>query len=399
MIFNHKKVLVFGTGVSGISAVKLLKDANADITLYDSSPNLDKTRILEKLPRGFTGQLIAGDLPERIIDQVDFLILSPGVPTDLNIIKRMKKMKIPVLGEIELAFAFEKGKVIAITGTNGKTTTTKILGNLLKAYYEDVFVVGNIGIPYTQLVRHTSKSSYTVVEVSSFQLETIQDFRPNISLILNISPDHLDRHQTVENYFNIKTKIRKNQLADDICILNYDDKLLFELSEKLPRQKFYFSSSKSLDNGIYLENDNIIYSKNNSKNLVCNINELKILGIHNYENIMAAVGASILLNVPIALINKVIKDFPGLEHRIEFVRRKNGVSYYNDSKGTNEEASIKAIESMKGPTLLIAGGYDKGSDYVRWINSFDDKVICLVLLVKASTRWQKWLKIRGILML
>ena len=380
MIFDHKKVLVFGTGLSGISAVDLLNYANADIILYNSNDKLDKTTIVEKLPKEFKGEVFLGELPSSVIKQIDMVILSPGVPTDLDILNKMRDLNVPIWGEVELAFAFEMGKVIAITGTNGKTTTTTMVGEILKAYFDNVCVVGNIGTPYTQLVRATTDRSYTVAEISSFQLETIHHFRPNISAILNIAPDHLDRHHTMRNYIETKINITKNQFEDDICILNYDDKILRELGERLTNQVFYFSSTNYLASGIYLENDSIIYSYENQKTTVCKVDELKIFGKHNYENVMAAIAIALYTEVPMNIIRSAIKEFVGVEHRIEYVATKNGIKYYNDSKGTNPEASMKAVESMQTPTILIAGGYDKGSDYDEWIKSFGDKIKCLVLL-------------------
>lgn len=380
MIFDHKKVLVFGTGLSGISAVDLLNYANADIILYNSNDKLDKTTIVEKLPKEFKGEVFLGELPSSVIKQIDMVILSPGVPTDLDILNKMRDLNVPIWGEVELAFAFEMGKVIAITGTNGKTTTTTMVGEILKAYFDNVCVVGNIGTPYTQLVRATTDRSYTVAEISSFQLETIHHFRPNISAILNIAPDHLDRHHTMRNYIETKINITKNQFEDDICILNYDDKILRELGERLTNQVFYFSSTNYLASGIYLENDSIIYSYENQKTTVCKVDELKIFGKHNYENVMAAIAIALYTEVPMNIIRSALKEFVGVEHRIEYVATKNGIKYYNDSKGTNPEASMKAVESMQTPTILIAGGYDKGSDYDEWIKSFGDKIKCLVLL-------------------
>ena len=345
MIFSHKKVLVFGTGISGISAINLLQNTKADIILYDSNKGIDKDTIIKKLPKDFNGQIIIGDFPKELSKSIDYVILSPGVPADLDLINELRDRNIPIIGEVELAFLFEKGKVVAITGTNGKTTTTTLVGKILKSYYESVFVVGNIGIPYTQLVLDTKDSSITVAEVISFQLETIKGFKPHISAILNITPDHLDRHYTLENYFKIKSNIVRNQKENDICILNYDDKILKEFGEKLDCKVIYFSSTYNLKEGIYLENDNIIYSNGEKRYIICSINELHVFGKHNYENIMAAVAIGVSLDIPLRYITTVIKDFVGVEHRIEYVAKKEGVKYYNDSKGTNPDASIKAIEA------------------------------------------------------
>lgn len=380
MDIKHKKVLVFGTGISGIAATKLLQQVEADITLYDGNVNQNKDDIVSKLPNDFSGNIILGELPEDFIKQLDLVVLSPGVPTDLEIVNKMRNSQIPIWGEIELAYYFSKGKIAAITGTNGKTTTTTLVGEIMKTYYKSVFVVGNIGVPYTEMVLNTTEDSITVAEMSSFQLETIHEFKPNVSAILNITPDHLNRHHTMEKYIEAKVNITLNQDKNDICVLNYEDSILREVGDHIKTNVFFFSSLHNLDNGIYLEEENIYYSINKKKIFICNIHELNIFGRHSYENVMAAVAIGISLGVPIDCIRKAIINFVAVEHRIEFVTTKNGVKYYNDSKGTNPDASMKAIESMQTPTLLIAGGYDKGSEFDEWVEAFGDKIRYLVLL-------------------
>ena len=307
------------------------------------------------------------------------MIISPGVPTDLPIVNRMREADIPVVGEIELAYELGKGEVLAITGTNGKTTTTALLGEIMKAVYDSAFVVGNIGIPYTNVVDETRDDSVIVAEMSSFQLESIVDFRPRVSAVLNITPDHLNRHHTMEAYIQAKKNVAINQTAEDTCVLNYEDEVLREFGETLQTKVLYFSSKRKLDKGIYLEDGNIIY-RNPDECLVCNVKELKLLGVHNYENVMAAVAMAAAYGVPMDSIRKTIKEFAGVEHRIEFVAEKNGVAYYNDSKGTNPDAAIRGIQAMNRPTYLIGGGYDKQSEYKEWIESFDGKVKKLLLI-------------------
>lgn len=380
MKLEHKKVLVFGTGISGIAAAKLLNHVAADVVLYDGNDKLDITEIQENLPEDFKGQILIGELPEEVISTLDLTIISPGVPTDLELVQYIRDKQIPIWGEVELAYYFSKGKIVAITGTNGKTTTTTIVGEIMKTYYESVFVVGNIGIPYTEMVQSTTKDSVTVAEMSSFQLETITSFKPDVSAILNITPDHLNRHHTMENYIAAKVNVTRNQDENDVCVLNYEDKVLCKIGEQLNTKVFYFSSLHKLKDGIYLDEDKIIYSVDNEETIICSTNELNIFGRHSYENIMAAVAMSISLGVPFDCIRKAITSFVAVEHRIEFVTTKNGVKYYNDSKGTNPDASMKAIESMPTPTLLIAGGYDKGSEYDEWLDTFGDKIRYLVLI-------------------
>ena len=374
-----KNVLVFGSGISGIGAAGLLEERGASVTLYDGNDKLDAEEIRGKMKDGAKADIVLGEFPEELLGKLDLVIISPGVPTDLPIVNRMRESDIPVVGEIELAYELGKGEVLAITGTNGKTTTTALLGEIMKAVYDSAFVVGNIGIPYTNVVDETRDDSVIVAEMSSFQLESIVDFRPRVSAVLNITPDHLNRHHTMEAYIQAKKNVAINQTAEDTCVLNYEDEVLREFGETLQTKVLYFSSKRKLDKGIYLDDGNIIY-RNPDECLVCNVKELKLLGVHNYENVMAAVAMAAAYGVPMDSIRKTIKEFAGVEHRIEFVAEKNGVAYYNDSKGTNPDAAIRGIQAMNRPTYLIGGGYDKQSEYKEWIESFDGKVKKLLLI-------------------
>ena len=379
MEVTGKKVLVFGSGISGIGAVKLLEDHGAEVILYDGNDKLDKVAMKEQLGDGVKAEIILGEFPEKLIDTLDIAVLSPGVPTDLPVVNAMRDKKVAVIGEVELAYAFRKGDVLAITGTNGKTTTTTLLGEIMKAYKEHTYVVGNIGNPYTVAARQMEEDAVAVAEMSSFQLESIVTFRPKVSAILNFTPDHLNRHHTMEAYVNAKKNIAKNQTAEDYCILNYEDERTREFGEHIDAQVIYFSSRQKLEKGIYLDNGNMIY-KNPEEVLVCNVDELQLLGMHNYENYMAAVAMAAVYGVPMDIIRKVIRAFKGVEHRIEYVTEKNGVVYYNDSKGTNPDAAIKGIQAMNRRTVLLGGGYDKGSEFTEWINAFDGKVKKLILI-------------------
>lgn len=379
MEVTGKKVLVFGSGISGIGAVKLLEDHGAEVILYDGNDKLDKVAMKEQLGDGVKAEIILGEFPEKLIDTLDIAVLSPGVPTDLPVVNAMRDKKVAVIGEVELAYAFGKGDVLAITGTNGKTTTTTLLGEIMKAYKEHTYVVGNIGNPYTVAARQMEEDAVAVAEMSSFQLESIVTFRPKVSAILNFTPDHLNRHHTMEAYVNAKKNIAKNQTAEDYCILNYEDERTREFGEHIDAQVIYFSSRQKMEKGIYLDNGNMIY-KNPEEVLVCNVDELQLLGMHNYENYMAAVAMAAVYGVPMDIIRKVIRAFKGVEHRIEYVTEKNGVVYYNDSKGTNPDAAIKGIQAMNRRTVLLGGGYDKGSEFTEWINAFDGKVKKLILI-------------------
>ncbi|MGN0333368.1 MAG: UDP-N-acetylmuramoyl-L-alanine--D-glutamate ligase [Lachnospiraceae bacterium] len=388
MEVTGKKVLVFGSGISGIGAVKLLEEQGAEVILYDGNEKIEKDSIKEKLEKNSKAEIIIGEFPDGLLEELDIVILSPGVPTDLPVVNAMREKGILITGEVELAYSFGKGDVLAITGTNGKTTTTTLLGEIMKAYQEEVFVVGNIGNPYTVAAGRMTDKSVAVAEMSSFQLETILTFRPKVSAILNFTPDHLNRHHTMEAYVEAKKNIAKNQTAEDFCILNYEDERTRKFGENVKANVLYFSSAHKVERGIYLEDGNIVYS-NPEKVVVCNVNELRLLGVHNYENYMAAIAMAAVYGVPMDLIRKVIKEFKGVEHRIEYVTEKNGVAYYNDSKGTNPDAAIKGIQAMNRPTVLIGGGYDKDSSYIEWIRAFDGKVKKLVLLGQTKEKIAK----------
>lgn len=377
MLVTGKKVLVFGSGISGIGAVKLLEDHGAEVVLYDGNESLDQASLREQLGEKTT--IVLGEFPEHLLEELELVVLSPGVPTDLPVILAMKEHGIQVIGEVELAYAFGKGDVLAITGTNGKTTTTSLLGEIMKCHQEEVFVVGNIGNPYTVAAGQMTERSVAVAEMSSFQLESIETFRPKVSAILNFTPDHLNRHHTMEAYVEAKKQIAKNQTAEDYCVLNYEDERTKAFGEEVKAQVLYFSSAHKLERGIYLDDGKMIY-KNPEEVIVCHVDELQILGIHNYENVMAAVAMAAVYGVPMDTIRKAILAFKGVEHRIEYVTEKDGVVYYNDSKGTNPDAAIKGIQAMNRKTVLIGGGYDKNSEYTEWIQAFDGKVKQLILI-------------------
>lgn len=388
MDLTDKKVVVVGTGVSGMGAVKLLSETSADITLYDGNDKADRDEILKKIPDDCDLRLIIGEMPDEVVKETDLLVISPGVPIDSDIVKLFEKENVLVWGEIELAYNFEKGTVFAITGTNGKTTTTTLVGEIMKKYNNQTFVVGNIGNSYTSEVLKTTKDSYTVAEISSFQLETIREFAPKGSAILNITPDHLNRHYTMENYAAVKESITKNQWKvreDDYCVLNYDDKVLMEFGKTI-KNPVYFSRKEKPSKGAYLDGRIIRYFDGKDDYEVMSVDDMHLFGNHNYENVMAAIAMTIEAGVPLNIIINVIKDFMGVEHRIEYVRDKNGVRYYNDSKGTNPDSSIKALEAMSRPTILIAGGYDKHSEFDEFIEAFDNKVKLMVLLGQTADK-------------
>ena len=380
MSLQGKKVLVVGTGKSGIAATELLCANGIDTVLFDGNKELDSKTLYEKAPKLKEVPLILGDLTDEQIDEFDVAVLSPGVPTDIPMVNSLRDRGVKIWGEIELAYTFGAGEIIAITGTNGKTTTTALTGEIMKNYFKDVRVVGNIGIPYTSMVTGSTGETVTVAEISSFQLETIDTFKPHVSAILNITPDHLNRHHTMENYIRAKEDITKNQTADDYCVLNYEDEVLRDFAAECPAKVIFFSSRSELSEGFYLDGDIIIYAHDGVRDEVIDVNELNLLGKHNFENVMAAVAMAYYAGVDMDSIRRSICEFTAVEHRVEYVTEKNGVAYYNDSKGTNPDAAIKGIQAMNRPTLLIGGGYDKESRYDEWIQAFDGKVRYLVLI-------------------
>lgn len=394
MDIKGRKVVVVGTGVSGIGAVKLLSQTGAEITLYDGNKDAKIADIEAKL-EGAKADIITGDMSEEIVKNTDLLVISPGVPIDSEIVAKFQKANVPVWGEIELAYNFEKGTVYAITGTNGKTTTTSLLGEIMTKFNQKTFVVGNIGNSYTGEVLKTSADSITVAEISSFQLETIHKFKPKGSAILNITPDHLNRHYTMENYTAVKESITRNQTDDDFCVLNYDDEALRAFGETI-NNVVYFSRKNILKKGVWLDGNMIKYSDGISSAIdVINTKDMFLFGNHNYENVMAAVAISINAGVPLDIIRSVVKEFKGVEHRIEYVRDFKGVTYYNDSKGTNPDSSIKALEAMTRPTVLIAGGYDKHSEFDEFLDAFGGKVKLLVLLGDTAEQIENTAKAHG----
>lgn len=395
MNWEQKHILVIGAGKSGIAACRLLAREPVSLVLYDSKTDLDTVSLAEALGEEFHGRIVTGEMTEELLAWTELLIVSPGVPTDLPYILALKEKRVPVWGEVELACRFAKGRLIAVTGTNGKTTTTALTGEMMRTYFDEVFVVGNIGTPYAEMVTQMTEKSVTVAEMSSFQLESVETFHPCVSMILNITPDHLNRHHTMEAYTDAKFNICRNQTADEVCILNYEDARLREKAKELRTKILWFSSRRELSEGLYLSGDDIVYSDGGKVTTVINVHEMNIIGRHNYENAMAAIGAGLAMKLPLACIQKALRSFVAVEHRIEYTATKNGVRYYNDSKGTNPDASIQAVRAMTVSTVLIGGGYDKGSDYEEWIASFEGKIRWLVLMGQTADKIERTARSMG----
>ncbi len=380
---SGEKCLVIGSGISGVGSVALLEHMGADVTLYDSDEKLTAEQIREKLPAGSRARCVAGELPRETILETEAVVLSPGVPVDIPLVNALREHGASVLGEIELGYQEEKGRVAAITGTNGKTTTTTLVGRILEAHLgkEKVFIVGNIGNPYTSECLKTAPDTVTVGEISSFQLETIRDFHPAVSAILNITPDHLNRHHTMEAYVAAKENITRNQTKDDICVLNYENEYTREFGKRCPARAVYFSSARELEEGYFLRGETIVRRMRGTERALLDIRSgMKLVGMCNVENVMAAIAVADGMGVPTETSLEVIREFRAVAHRIEFVAAKGGVDYYDDSKGTNPDAAIQGIRAMSRPTVLIGGGYDKESEYDEWIESFEGRVKWLVLI-------------------
>lgn len=378
------KVMVAGAGKSGISATKLLLQVGGEVVLYDGSDTIRSEKILENFEEEERGRITfrLGVLEPEDIRNVNICVISPGISLEEEFVEILEEAGVQIWSEIQLGFQVAKGKLLAITGTNGKTTTTALLGEILKTSFEETFVAGNIGRPYTEIALSTTDQSVTVLEVSSFQLETVIDFKPDVAAILNITPDHLNRHHTMENYISIKKDISMKQTEKDFVILNYDDEVLREFgnSKECRAKTVFFSSTRELKEGIYLRGERICMRKDEKETEILKTSELKILGKHNHENAMAAIAMADCLSVPLEKIRQACIDFQAVEHRIEFVMDRYGVKYFNDSKATNPDAAIQGLRAMPGPVLLIAGGYDKGSSYEEWVSCFAGKVRYLVLI-------------------
>ena len=393
---QDKKILVVGSGISGIGAVEALCHVGTVPILFDANAKLNPEEIRAKFAKSTKAEVVLGELPTEMAESVSLVVLSPGVPTDTEFVDGFRKRGVTIWGEIELAYRLGKGSVIGITGTNGKTTTTTLVGEIMAAHCRDVDVVGNIGNPYTLTALDATEDTVTVAEISSFQLETIERFQPEVSAILNITPDHLNRHHTMENYAAAKEAIAKNQTKKQTCVLNYENEYTRDFGNRCPAHVVWFSSAHKLTDGLYLEGEDISQAKDGKVTRLMNIHDMNLVGTCNVENVMAAIAVTQAMGVPTETILSVVKQFKAVEHRIEFVATKRGVDYYNDSKGTNPDAAIQGIKAMDRPTILIGGGYDKQSEYDEWIEAFDGKVKCLVLIGQTREKIAECAKKHGV---
>ena len=395
MNLKNKKVLLVGLAKTGVSTIKHLNRLGAKVVVNDIKGKDKLKDILDELSDLNNVEYILGHHPENI-DDIDMTVVSPGVPLDLPFILKIKSKNIEIIGEVELAYRLSKNPMfIGITGTNGKTTTTSLVGEIFKKANKDTYIVGNIGNPVIDTVDIANENSVLVTELSSFQLESIDKFKPHVSAILNFTEDHLNRHHTMEAYIEAKARIYENQDDKDFCILNYDDEDVKSLSNNVKAKKIFFSRKAILDCGVYLDKEQNIIINIDKEITLLNKNELSLPGNHNLENCMAAAAIAYVSNIDIDTIREVLKTFAGVEHRQEFVRNLNGVMFVNDSKATNPDSSIKAVQSYNKPIVLIAGGMDKHSSFEQFLDAAKENVYALVLLGETAQKIKECAQNKG----
>jgi UDP-N-acetylmuramoylalanine--D-glutamate ligase len=387
MELKNKRVLVVGLGKSGLSSALFLREQGAQVTVSD-------TRSAEALAKEIPALLDAGIMVESgghgllTFRRQDLIVVSPGIPMDTPEVKQAKAFGLTVIGELELASRFLKGKVVALTGSNGKTTTTSLLGKIFAEAGEPTLVGGNIGLPVIDLVAKSTADTVSVLEVSSFQLETVEAFRPWIAVVLNITPDHLDRHGNFENYAAAKTRITERQEADDFLVLNAEDKPTQMVAAKTRAQIYWFSGRRAVKRGAFVHGESIFFlAKEGGKpEAIMPVAEIVLRGAHNVENVLAAVCAARLAGIPAEKIRASVAGFKGVEHRLEFVRSLHGVDFYNDSKATNVDAAMKAVTSFAGGIHLIMGGKDKNSDYGAMAELLKERVKIVYTIGSAAEK-------------
>jgi UDP-N-acetylmuramoylalanine--D-glutamate ligase len=396
MDIKGKNVLVFGAGVSGVSAAQVLHDLNAVVTLADAKDGEHAKAAALLGPLTGKVELALGRDDEQLLNGKDLFIISPGITIHHPLAQKAEQRGIPVWSEIELAGRLCQSPIIAVTGTNGKTTTTTLLGEMMKTKFADVVVGGNIGAALSKEVQHIGPTGCVVAEISSFQLEGAHTFHPHIAVMLNLTPDHIDRHGSFVGYGTTKERIFASQTADDFAVLNYDDAGVKDMASRVRSQVFYFSRQSELQEGAFVSDGAIRLRRNGHDETVCAVSEMKLFGGHNVENALAACSAAYLAGVSTAGMAGVLRTFIGVEHRIEPVATINGVNYYNDSKATNPESSIKALEAFAGHIILIAGGRDKNTDLSEFMQLTQERVDLLILIGEAADRFETAARAHGV---
>lgn len=385
--------IVLGFGKSGISAMRLLLGKGQDVTMYDTRKDIEVPDDISKAKSKYDIKVYAGE--DIDVSVYDLAVISPGVDPETEIVRKLKDAGAEIISELELAYRYAKGKFIAITGTNGKTTTTTLAGEIFKNAGFDVRICGNIGRPVSESLENSNEDTYFVTEVSSFQLEAISKFKPFISIILNITEDHLDRHKTMENYIAVKCRVFENQDERDSLIYNADDEGVAKCAHGSQALKYAISLKNPQNNGAYLKDGKLILAIDGRTQVLCDAKDVNLFGEHNIQNILAASLAALLAGASIDSIGNTVKKFKAVEHRLEYVDTACGVKYINDSKGTNVDASTIAIKALPGGIHLIAGGYDKGADFSEFARGFDGKVKALYLFGATKERFEKEVKHAG----
>lgn len=366
MELSGKKALVLGAGKSGIEAAKFLSDRGAVVALHDKSGVEELPEAARSLKTSHKVGLISGQLPSWLLDQIDLVVISPGVPTNTIPARYVDRKDGEVIGEVELAYRFLNGRVVGITGSNGKTTTTSLIGELLRDADIEAQVGGNIGTPLLSLTESSTENGWTVVELSSFQLETIKDFRANVAICLNVTPNHLDRYDSFQDYAAAKHRIFLNQEPEDVAILNADDEITSSWQKGLRAKVVLFSVTRELDDGLFLRGDEIVCRSAGKEKVLMLRSEIFLKGLHNVENVLAALAAGLACGASPGSMRKTVMQFKGVEHRIEFVAEIDGVAFYNDSKATSVDAAAKALEALgndNAKIVLILGGRGKNAPY------------------------------------
>lgn len=395
MKIEGRKALVLGAGRSGVAAARFLAERNATVALHDKKEIESWSDDARSLKVSHNVGLISGTIPSWLLDQIDLVVISPGVPTNTVPVRYVDRKDGEVIGEVELAYRFIKGRIVGITGSNGKTTTTTLVGELLKKGGIITQVGGNIGTPLLSLAESSSEDGWTVVELSSFQLETIVDFTPNVAICLNVTPNHLDRYDSFMAYAAAKHRIFMNQTAEDLAVLNADDEVTASWTGGLKANVSLFSVRQELDEGMFLRGRDLICRANGKERILTTRDEVFLRGLHNVENVLAAMAAGLAVGVDPESMRETVATFNGVEHRIEFVDEVEGVSFYNDSKATSVDATVKALEALaesKGKTVLILGGRGKNAPYAPLIPLIESSVRTLVLIGEDADNIESQLK-------
>lgn len=383
MHVKGRKALVLGAGRSGIASAKFLAERGATVALHDKKEVESWSDAARSLKESNGVGLISGQLPSWLLDQIDLVVISPGVPTNTIPARYVDRKDGEVIGEVELAFRFMKGRLIGITGSNGKTTTTTLIGEVLKNGGIETQVGGNIGTPLLSLAESSTDESWTVAELSSFQLETIVDLKPNIAICLNVTPNHLDRYDSFTDYAAAKHRVFMNQTAEDAAILNADDEITASWATGLKANVSLFSVKRELEEGLFLRGRDLICRANGKEKILTTRDEIFLRGLHNVENVLASMAAGLAAGVDPDSMRETVAAFKGVEHRIEFVDEINGVRFYNDSKATSVDATLKALEALsedEGKTVLILGGRGKNAPYEPLAGLIESSVQTLVLI-------------------